>query len=107
MQFTAYFTIIGIVVIVIIDIAYTLMPKEIDSQAYSTIEYIQKLLMVVLVGNYYPKGILHFFEKIKLALFTPNIFSLNKSVARWMHYSQTDQRLGTLGLPSNSGIANF
>jgi hypothetical protein len=103
----AYVTISLLTLIILIDIVYTLMPKEFNSQAYSTIDYTQKLLVLVLIGTYYPEGILHYFEIIKLALFSFSFFGLNETIKNWTNYGQTDQRLAVLGLASNSGISNI
>jgi hypothetical protein len=90
-----------------IDTAYTMILKEKNLQAYSTLDYVQKILMLVLIGSHYPEEILHYFKIIRVSMLSYSFFGLRDLINDKIKYSQTDQRMDLLGFISNSGIVNI
>jgi cysteine-rich repeat protein len=92
---------------VVIDTAYTMILKDKNLQAYSTLDYVQKILMLVLIGSHYPEEVLHYFRIIRVSMLSYSFFGLRDAINDKIKYSQTDQRMHLLGFISNSGIVNI
>jgi cysteine-rich repeat protein len=96
----ASFTLMFIGISFFIDLLYIKNSENTNLQTYSTIEYVQKILMLVLIGSHLPKGMLSYLRYISFIMFSFGTIGL-------IDESQTDAGMYHLGFMSNHAIFNI
>lgn len=92
---------------IIIEAFYGMLTKSYSLGAYFTIEYVQMLMFLPVVGAYFSSEVLHYFRLMRHALLSYDFCGFDTLVATSYSDSQRSSLMRLLGFEFNSGIINI